>query len=283
MTAVLRAREITFSGSGSPQRRHEHEVFSERFVISGPASLPAGKETRLRADVRLPDTEAHSFASKHNALLWQLSVEVDVPAWPDWRRDFPLVLWPARARSLEPGRGVGPPAPLPRMGGARAELLSVLEGRRRALAPAAEAPGLPTRPEAPGPTTAGSELGLALRSILAEKPSGGARDPLVRELLGRTFTFHLEVGRIQRSFAVGPDPAYRSGHTILGTLAGTGEEVAVLFPQARDEELKSVRVGGVRTITATVVKWERLRGRPTLKARGGLEPAKPGRSSDARA
>jgi hypothetical protein len=42
----------------------------------------------------VPALEAYSFRAHNNALKWKLEVAIEIPSWPDWKRDHPLLLVP---------------------------------------------------------------------------------------------------------------------------------------------------------------------------------------------
>lgn len=90
----LRAREICVSGSGTSKTTHRHTVFSKAWPISGPGEVVAGTSTVLTAAAPIPEDAGYSFASPNNKLLWEAILRIDIPAWPDWEKVYPLVVWP---------------------------------------------------------------------------------------------------------------------------------------------------------------------------------------------
>lgn len=142
----------------------------------------------------------------------------------------------------------------------------VLPRRDRDDAGSREPPAaaVPAPPELPSGSAA--SLATAVSRILEEKSFGGGRDPLVRALVGQRFTFDLEVGLVEHTFGAGPDPTYRHGRTVTGSVEGTGISVEVRFPSERNDEVDGYRRGAVHTVSATVVDWEKLAEKPVLEA-----------------
>lgn len=118
------------------------------------------------------------------------------------------------------------------------------------------------RPPSPGEPSFAS----AVTTILEEKSFGGRRNPLIRELVGSRHTFELEVDLVKHTFGAGPDPTYRHGRTVTGSVAGTEIDVEVRFPADRNDEIDGLRRGAIHPVTATVVDWEKLSEKPVLEA-----------------
>jgi hypothetical protein len=71
------------------RRVHQSEVFChEGFDIQ--RGLPY--ETKF--DVRIPEGVMHSFETSHNKILWKLQIRGDISGWPDFQRDYPIVVAP---------------------------------------------------------------------------------------------------------------------------------------------------------------------------------------------
>ena len=56
-----------------------------------PRSLPL--ETSFNFDV--PDDVMHSFESPHNKIQWKLIVRGVPDSWPEYQREFPVIMHPA--------------------------------------------------------------------------------------------------------------------------------------------------------------------------------------------
>lgn len=90
---TLRAEESATSGSGSDEKTEKHQAFFERLELSGHTMVgPSGFTGEV--EFRLPPDAPASFATKKNSIRWTLQVEVDIPAWPDWRVELPIFVVP---------------------------------------------------------------------------------------------------------------------------------------------------------------------------------------------
>jgi hypothetical protein len=118
------------------------------------------------------------------------------------------------------------------------------------------------------PAVPGSELPAFARAINAAGIFGKERDLLIKDLLGQTFGFSLEVQRADRSIGIYTEADYRDGQTVTGILLGSELEVVVYFPSDRNDEIKEWKPGSVHNVQAEVYEWDRLRKRPELLARG---------------
>ena len=78
------------STSTDTKRVKELELFrNEGFEIQ------KGLPYESRCELRVPPDAMHSFEESHNKIQWKLVVSGDVAGWPDFSRDFPLVVLPA--------------------------------------------------------------------------------------------------------------------------------------------------------------------------------------------
>jgi hypothetical protein len=58
---------------------------------------PRGKDLRRgKGKFQIPADSMHTFISKHNKIIWSLSVKGDIPMWPDINEEFPLEVQPHR-------------------------------------------------------------------------------------------------------------------------------------------------------------------------------------------
>ncbi len=109
-------------------------------------------------------------------------------------------------------------------------------------------------------------LAESVQAIREEEIFGGNRNRLIKSLLGRLVSFDLTVARVERTFAMYSDAAYRNGRTLTGTVPETGMEVRVWFPEAQNEVMDALETGSIHPITGTVAEFDRLNSRPTIRA-----------------
>ena len=74
-------------------------VWRQEVFNGAEISIDAGQPFEQRRSLRIPDGAMHSFLSGHNRISWRLSVQAKVAKRTDYRRDFPLIVVPARDRS----------------------------------------------------------------------------------------------------------------------------------------------------------------------------------------
>jgi hypothetical protein len=111
-------------------------------------------------------------------------------------------------------------------------------------------------------------LARAVQLIQEMHIFGGTKNQEIRGLTGDQFTFRLRVKENQRSFGAFSDPEFKNGRSVTGTLVGSDVEVVILFPGARNEEVQGWEPGSEHEVRGEVMKWDRLRERPELKALG---------------
>lgn len=94
--SLVSYEETTYQ-QGTDVRTERRETF--RIPVLMPerdAKLVAEPEKPLELDckIRLPHDMMHSFQSAHNAVIWKIVVEGDVPKWPSFCRSFPVAVYP---------------------------------------------------------------------------------------------------------------------------------------------------------------------------------------------
>jgi hypothetical protein len=72
------------------RRVYEEEVFArEQFELR--PNMPFEAKT----DLHIPPGAMHSFLAPHNQVRWRLVVRGDVAGWPNFEREFPIVVHPS--------------------------------------------------------------------------------------------------------------------------------------------------------------------------------------------
>ena len=296
----LRAQEVCVSGTGPNRTTSRYRVFSKVVPIPLPGTLGPESLSRFGTSVTIPDKGIYSFVLGENALAWEAVLRIDVPLWPDWEKVFPLLIWPSRSEKgagpsvtesrarVEPEVVQEPRAPVepevterPRAlarpevtkeNGSR-EDPSPIGDPEAAVAPktvilpeAAEKPDhqpLPSIPETPEPTLTLQEAVLAIQR---EEIFGGSRDRLIKGLLGKRVSLDLTVARIERTFALFSDAAYRNGRTVTGSISGTGVQARAWFPEIENDRIDALEPGITEAVTGTIAEFDRLSLRPTIRA-----------------
>ncbi len=250
----LRAHEVWVSGTVAQTNRTTNRklVYSKVTGVPIPRTLGPESLTMFTASTSIPDKGLYSFTLEENALAWEAVVRVDVPLWPDWEEVIPLLVWPSEGLEEQ-----NPPV----------EKFEVEDEPEVVPEPEAvvESEDQPTPP--PSPTAdPDPTLTEAVRAIQNGDIFGGSRDRLIKDLLGKPVSFDLTVVRVERTFAMYSDAAYRNGRTITGTVSEDGVEVRVWFPEVQNEVIDALKPGTVHPVSGTVANFDRLSLRPTVRA-----------------
>ncbi len=101
--ATYRRRRM---GTSSSHRTREsvtvHQtVFSRKFTTSidgaGRRAMSQGRALQKDLQVNIPDDAFPSFTFGYNRLTWQLSVQIEIPGWPDWKKTMEIAVLPSRS------------------------------------------------------------------------------------------------------------------------------------------------------------------------------------------
>lgn len=91
----LHARERCVSGSGSNRTTHRHTFVDTHESVHAATTLTAGKEHRFPINVSIPADAAYSLDLSDNEVIWSTTLRVDIPRWPDWVEEVPLLVLPS--------------------------------------------------------------------------------------------------------------------------------------------------------------------------------------------
>ncbi len=95
VTLNFQAREQCISGSGSNRTTHKSVFFEKLDTLQGATTLMAGQEHRFPFSVHLPDDAPYSIDLDDNDLIWSTTLRVDIPRWPDWVKELPILVVPS--------------------------------------------------------------------------------------------------------------------------------------------------------------------------------------------
>jgi len=85
------------SRSGGENARTEtRRVYEEEVLAREEFELQPSLPLEARAELRLPPGAMHSFLAVHNQVRWKLVVRGDVAGWPNFEREFPIVVQPSK-------------------------------------------------------------------------------------------------------------------------------------------------------------------------------------------
>jgi hypothetical protein len=92
ITATIEGSEVVVRGSGSNRTTHRHCIFEEEQTLIERKQASAGRDIVLHATFVLPEDAPPTFRAPDNTLVWQISVAIDIPSWPDWSKEFPFLV-----------------------------------------------------------------------------------------------------------------------------------------------------------------------------------------------
>jgi hypothetical protein len=101
----------------------------------------------------------------------------------------------------------------------------------------------------------------AIATVLSEARFLNDQNEIVKAVEGKMATIELTISKIERSFAIGLDPAYRGGQTIIGQVAGVGEVEVHLLP---DVDVSGFEVESTLPFDIAIDGWNGIRKRLVL-------------------
>ncbi|HEY4761999.1 MAG TPA: DUF3592 domain-containing protein [Thermoguttaceae bacterium] len=89
--------EATYQ-QGTNTRTETKEVFRQELYRRDNFEIPPGIPFETDCQVTVPADAMHSFKSTHNKIDWKLVVEGNIAGWPDFKRAFSVIVYPALER-----------------------------------------------------------------------------------------------------------------------------------------------------------------------------------------
>jgi hypothetical protein len=80
---------------GTNTRTESHRVFEQEVYSREGFEIQQAWPFETTTELRLPPGAMHSFKANHNEIQWKLIVHGDVARWPNFQREFPVVVFPA--------------------------------------------------------------------------------------------------------------------------------------------------------------------------------------------
>jgi hypothetical protein len=84
VTISLTGMERAVSGSGSNRRTHKSDFHNSSQEVMARRQFHKGEYVALQAKIVLPKDAVPTFHASDNRVVWQISVHIDIPGWPDW-------------------------------------------------------------------------------------------------------------------------------------------------------------------------------------------------------
>lgn len=95
LRVLLVCEEQATYQQGTNSRTETCPVFEEEVFRREDLQIQRGLPLEVNAPLRVPAGAMHSFKSSHNEIRWKLLVKGDVRGWPNYEREFPLLVYPA--------------------------------------------------------------------------------------------------------------------------------------------------------------------------------------------
>lgn len=241
VSARLLVQESATSGSGTNSTTHRHTLFDDKQVILPAGQLMAGQPFSESLHIRLPETDAWSLDASDNKIEWTMDLRIDIPRFPDWSHKTTLQMIPSDFLNDVTEHWLN------------------TTGTQIPFDDSGE-PSAVDDPEASPSTLPLFEL---VSSINNADRYGNERSKVVVAAAGRTFDVAIIVDRVSTTlgFSGNTSEAHRHGRTVLGTIAGTEQEVQLFTRQHNNAPVDAVARDEVWESQATVDKWDSLYNR----------------------
>jgi hypothetical protein len=95
LRVLLVCEEQATYQQGTNSRTETCPVFQQEVFRRDGFEVQRGMPFEVRSLLRVPAGAMHSFRSTHNEIRWKLIVYGDVRGWPNYEREFPLLVYPA--------------------------------------------------------------------------------------------------------------------------------------------------------------------------------------------
>ena len=96
ITWTVTCTEKCISGSGTKQKTHTHPLIQQVYELAPAGTLKSGERQRFEFEFPVPITAQPTLKLTHNEILWASEFRVDIPKWPDWIKEIPFVVKPAK-------------------------------------------------------------------------------------------------------------------------------------------------------------------------------------------
>ncbi|OUW85542.1 MAG: hypothetical protein CBD74_03285 [Saprospirales bacterium TMED214] len=249
ITVALRGTEVCVSGSGSNRTTHKNVIFEEIQELQSNTTLQAGTENRCPFSFQLPEDAALSVNLKENSLIWSVEVEVDIPRWPDWRKNQSIYIVPTNEKRL----GLGSD-----QSGAGVTRASdtLAQEKSQASDSATE--------NSNSMMAAGVTFVETVAQIWAVRDDRDQLEMVVDAVIGLSFTIEAQVER-RLLYAGDEDPnVYKDGYAVWARYPGPRLPLVLYVPHDLGDEFEQLG-RGAWTGRGVVVGWDSLHGRLQIK------------------
>ncbi len=106
ITLTVRCLEECVSGSGSNRETHRYEAFKRVQQLQDAGPLQAGQQYKFDFSMVIPESAPPSMKFTHNEIKWTSELRIDIPKWPDWKKETPLFVKVGPPSSTSPSNVV---------------------------------------------------------------------------------------------------------------------------------------------------------------------------------
>jgi sporulation-control protein spo0M len=293
--ATLTATETAVSGSGTNRSTYTNKIYNLPFNLQGPESFQAQQEVSFSGMLAIPDTDAYSFDTGDNEISWDLKIKIDIPMWPDWIQKVNLALVPrellhgdSTAAEETPETTEAEPslpfleeesnvAQLAVLAGAasappvdRTPPATISEEQEPAAGPVEAVDAEPVDPEPATPTETPAEpapvepakAAISLEEtcqLLNESGHDTLDQARIMEAVAKqTFSLTLSIERVSSTYSWDKNSQYNDGKTLIGTLEGTNQQIQILIPSDRNDQMNQLKAGDSWTGTGQITGRDSL-------------------------
>jgi hypothetical protein len=97
LTLSLVCEEEATYRQGTDTRTETQQVYSQQIFCQANFDIPPSVPFEKESSLCIPEGAMHSFKSAHNRIQWTLLVEADIAGWPNFKRAFPVMVFPGAA------------------------------------------------------------------------------------------------------------------------------------------------------------------------------------------
>jgi hypothetical protein len=94
---LVSEEEATYQ-EGTATRTESRRVFEQELFKQERFQIEKERPYETEFDLQLPAGAMHSFEASYNKIRWKLVVRGDVAGWPNYERNFPVVVYPPKAK-----------------------------------------------------------------------------------------------------------------------------------------------------------------------------------------
>ena len=213
------ASEIVVRGHGTDKTTHSHTLFEKKFSDHENEQLKANQPYRFTLEMPLPADAPPSIDLSDNDLKWKLEARIDIPKWPDWKKQMDFQVLPTGTEIIE------------------AETASQITSPSTTQQPVeAERPIAATPPAEPRPT-AGVTFDASTAMVAKVRTDFEQLDRILAAVTNQDMEMTFRVDRPISLGAIDPDIGYSDGKAYEGYDESASLPLHIYVPATKEAEL----------------------------------------------